>query len=79
MSKPLEQPDTFNVYMLLKQTGATLSLGTMMVPVNSVGAGFFWTRNEAEQYRTMEILKLAPTDHGIFHVYELEIPNLAKR
>jgi len=82
MTKPLEQPDTQKVYMLLKQTGAYFSTSSSSVGSiagASLGVGFFWTQAEAEQHRTMEILKLSSTDNSVFHVFELEVPNLAKK
>jgi hypothetical protein len=82
MTKPLEQPDTHKVYMLLKQTGAyfvPVSSSTTSVTGTSIGVGFFWSQNDAEQHRTMEILKLQPSDASVFHVFELEVPNLAKK
>jgi len=78
MTKPLEQPDTQKVYMLLKQTGAYFIPSSSSVG-SSLGVGFFWTQLEAEQHRTMEILKLTATDISIFHVFELEVPNIAKK
>jgi len=78
MTKPLEQPDTQKVYMLLKQTGAYFSTSSSIAGT-SLGVGFFWTQAEAEQHRTMEILKLSSTDNSVFHVFELEVPNLAKK
>jgi len=82
MTKPLEQPDTLKVYMLLKQNGAYLcptSSSTSSISGTSLGVGFFWTQSEAEQHRTMEILKQVPPDNSTFHVFELEIPNQAKK
>lgn len=80
--KPLEQPDNQTLYMLLKQTGAYLtptSSSTSSPSAAGLGIGFFWTQLEAEQHRTMEILKQTPTDNSKFHIFELEIPNLAKK
>lgn len=80
--KPLEQPDTQKVYMLLKQTGAyfcATSSSVNSISGTSLGVGFFWSQLEAEQHRTMEILKLTPTDTSVFHIFELEVPNLAKK
>lgn len=78
--KPLDQPDTHKVYMLLKQTGTYLVPTTSSTSAsNPLGIGFFWNREEAEQHRTMEILKLPETDKSIFHVYELDIPNISKK
>ena len=82
MTKPIEQPDTLSVYMLLKQNGAYLcptSSSTSSISGTSLGVGFFWTRIEAEQHRTMEILKQVPPDNSVFHIFELELPNLAKK
>jgi hypothetical protein len=78
MSKPLEQPELYNVYLLIKQSGASLSPVISATP-SQLGVGFYWTREEAEQHRTMEILKLTATDASKFHIYELEVPNLAKK
>lgn len=82
MTKPLEQPETIKVYMLLKQTGAYLtptSSSTSSPSGSGLGIGFFWTQLEAEQHRTMEILKQTPQDNSVFHIFELEVPNLAKK
>ena len=82
MTKPLEQPDTHKIYILLKQTGVyflPVSSSTNSIAGTSLGVGFFWSQLEAEQHRTMEILKLQPSDTSIFHVFELEVPNLAKK
>ena len=82
MPKPIEQPSTHKFYMLLKQNGAYLSptsSSTSSISGTSLGVGFFWTQVEAEQHRTMEILKQTPPDNSLFHVFELELPNLAKK
>ena len=82
MTKPIEQPDTQKVYMLLKQTGAYFTPSSSSVGSiagTSMGVGFFWSQLEAEQHRTMEILKLTPTDNSVFHIFELEVPNVAKK
>ena len=77
MSKPLPPPDVFKVYLLVKQTKMTLTpISSSLNPGSSaLGYGFFWTREEAEQHRTME--RLRSTDESIFLVYELEVPNTA--
>ena len=41
--------------------------------MNSIGIGFYLTRDEAEHQRTLEVLK-SKTDED-FYVFELEIPN----
>jgi hypothetical protein len=80
--KSLEQPDTQKVYLLLKQTGIYFcpsSSSVSSIAGTSLGVGFFWTQLEAEQHRTVEILKLTPTDNSVFHIFELEVPNIAKK
>jgi hypothetical protein len=80
--KPLEQPDTFKVYMLLKQSGMMLSVVVPPYVTNSLnsglGSGFFFSREEAEQHRTMEILRNTPLPKEYLHIFELEIPNTGK-
>jgi hypothetical protein len=80
ISKPLEQPDTHTVYMLLKQTGTYLTPVSSSTSItNNIGVGFFWTKEEAEQHRTMEILRLTSTDDSNLLIYAFEIPNVAKK
>ena len=71
---PIQPPRTVKVYQLLKQSGATLSnagvSGTM-----SWGYGFYITLQEAEQNRTMELLKNTDAVKPQYHIFELEIPN----
>lgn len=74
--EPIQPPRTVKVYQLLKQSGATLSnagvSGTM-----SWGYGFYITLQEAEQNRTMELLKNTDAVKPQYHIFELEIPNPA--
>lgn len=74
--EPIAPPRTVKVYQLLKQSGATLSnagvSGTM-----SWGYGFYITLQEAEQNRTMELLKNTDAVKPQYHIFELEIPNPA--
>ena len=41
------------------------------------GPGFYTTREEAEQHRTLEILKDTNGGAHEYHVFELEFPNPA--
>jgi hypothetical protein len=41
------------------------------------GAGFYQSLQEAEQYRTLEILSDTADPRPNYHVFELEIPNPA--
>jgi hypothetical protein len=65
------------VYALIKQTGLSLSYvygaGSSVV----YGAGFYQSQQEAEQYRTLEILSDTADPRPNYHVFELEIPNPA--
>lgn len=73
--EPLNPPKTFNCYILIKQDGLALS---WVYGNNTVfGSGFFSTRTEAEQYRTLQILKDTNALQTQFHVFELTIPNPA--
>ena len=75
--EPLKPPKTFKVYALIKQTGLNLSYvygaGSSVV----YGAGFYQSLQEAEQYRTLEILSDTADPRPNYHVFELEIPNPA--
>lgn len=76
--EPLKPPKTFKVYTLIKQTG--LMMNYVYVPGTGhmqYGPGFYATRDEAEQSRTLELLKDTATPKSLFHVYELDIPNPA--
>jgi len=76
--KSIEQPDTIKVYELVKQTGSVLSLVGSTISTQTIGLGFYTTLQEAEHNRTIEILKnSAPQTY--FHIFELEIPNIAKK
>lgn len=76
--EPLKPPRTMKVYQLVRQTGLSFSPTGTPGPV-SLGIGFYSTLQEAEQNRTMEVLK--DTTTGVnkprWHVFELEIPNPA--
>jgi hypothetical protein len=76
--QPLDPQPSFKVYALIKQTGLTLTYVYASSPSNTAfGLGFYATREEAEQHRTLELLKdTSKTAHEV-HVFELEIPNPA--
>ena len=76
--KSIEQPDTIKVYELVKQTGYVLSLVGSTTAVQTLGIGFYMTQQEAEHNRTIEILKNT-LPQTYFHIFELEIPNIAKK
>lgn len=73
---PLPPFPTFKVYALIKQTGLHLNYvyagGGSSV---TFGSGFYGTREEAEQFRILEILKETTQGESKYHVFELEIPN----
>ena len=75
--EPLKPLPTFKVYALIKQTG--LSMSYVYVNMSSsvnFGPGFYGTRDQAEQARTLELLKDTEAKSR-YHVFELEIPNPA--
>ena len=78
----LRPPKTIKVYQLTKLTidgGIYISpvsiLGTTLGTA-SYGSGIFKSLDEAEQYRTIELLK-DKTGDSTYHVFELEFPNPA--
>lgn len=75
--EPLDPPKTYKVYMMMKRNGMLHSMATSSSMVNnmSLGTGFFLSRHDAEMHRTMELLKLSPTDNSEFFIFELELPN----
>lgn len=75
--EPLLPPKTLKIYQLIKQSGMSFA-GDKAMSTNSIGVGFFLTREEAEHNRTLAIL--ADTTVGKkpqWHVFELEVPNPA--
>jgi hypothetical protein len=75
--KGIEQPKTIKAYALIKQVGHVLAMAST-TGNQTLGIGFFITHEEAELHRTIEILKNStPQTH--FHIFELEIPNVAKK
>jgi len=74
--QPLTPPKTIKVFQLLKQNGLYFSAAGNSSNAN-IGMGFYLSREEAEQNRTMEVLK---NSNGVeYHIFELEIPNPAYR
>jgi hypothetical protein len=74
--EPIKPVKTFKVYTVIKQTGLSMSYvyGSSSPSSVTFGPGFYGTREEAEQLRTVEILK-DTTSGNKYHVFELEIPN----
>ena len=73
--KPEFPPDTVKIYQLVKRNAESMyfSNAGMNSGMNSIGIGFYITRDEAEYQRTLEVLKSKTEDD--FYVFELEIPN----
>lgn len=74
--EPLKPMPTFKVYALIKQTGLHMAYVYTGGNHATFGPGFYATREEADQQRTLELLK--STDgpgFSTYHVFELEIPN----
>lgn len=76
--EPLKPPATFKVYTVIKQSGLTMSyVYSGVTSTINLGAGFYGTREVAEQARTYELLKDTTDPKPRYHVFELEIPNPA--
>ena len=73
--QPLKPQPTFKVYAVLKQTGLNLTYVYGAGSNVTFGAGFYGSREEAEQLRTLELLKDTATPKSQYHVFELDIPN----
>ena len=77
--EPLKPPKTIKLYQLVRQTGMSFTNAGGSSGASGFGIGFYPTLPEAEQNRTMEVLK--DTSSGInkpkWHVFELEFPNPA--
>jgi hypothetical protein len=76
----IKPPKTIKLYQLVKQTGMSfIPTGSSSSASVGLGIGFYLSLPEAEQNRTMEVLK--DTTSGInkpkWHVFELEFPNPA--
>ena len=77
--QPLQAPKTIKVFQLLKQSGLYFSSAGSSSNAN-IGLGFYLTRDEAEQQRTLEVLKNSTSNDSVqYHIFELEIPNPAYR
>jgi hypothetical protein len=74
--EPIAPPKTIKIYQLLKQSGAYLS-NTGAASVLTWGIGFYTTLVEAEQNRTMELLKNTDAVKPQYHIFELDLPNPA--
>jgi hypothetical protein len=75
----IKPPKTLKFYSLMRMsttsTGYNISM-TATSTSNNIGSGLFHTLQEAEHYRTMEILKDV-TNTSSFHIFELDFPNPA--
>ena len=75
--EPINPPRTMKVYQLVKQSGLSFTT-TGSGSGTSLGVGFYYTLQEAEHNRTLEVLKDTTTGtKPRFHVFELEVPNPA--
>ena len=75
--EPVKPPKTFKVYTLIKQTGLNMTYVYGTGASVTFGSGFYQSQQEAEQYRTLEVLKDTGSPRSIYLVYELEVPNPA--
>jgi hypothetical protein len=75
--EPIKPPKTLKVYTLIKQTGASFAYTSGSSLSSQLGLGFFINLQEAEHYRTVEVLKdtTAGSSKPKFHIFELEVPN----
>jgi hypothetical protein len=76
----IKPPKTIKLYQLVRQTGMSFTTtGSSSSASASLGIGFYPSLQEAEQNRTMEVLK--DTTSGVnkprWHVFELDFPNPA--
>lgn len=73
--KPEFPPETVKIYQLIKRNADQFyfSNAGMASGTNSIGIGFYLTRDDAEHQRTMEVLKSKTADE--YYVFELEISN----
>lgn len=74
--EPIAPPRTIKIYQLVKQSGAYL-MNTGTAGPMSWGLGFYCSLAEAEQNRTMELLKNTDTVKPQYHIFELDLPNPA--
>jgi hypothetical protein len=75
MSEPLPAPKFLKVYLLVRQLSHLYF--SPSGGGNNIGTGFYFTRDEAEKQRTMELLTLADSAKDKFYIFELDIPNPA--
>ena len=73
--QPLKPQPTFKVYAVIKQTGLNLTYVYGSGSNITFGPGFYGSREEAEQLRTLELLKSSDSGSSEYHVFELEVPN----
>jgi len=76
----IKPPKTIKVYQLIKQTGMSFTAaGSGSSASASLGIGFYPSLQEAEQNRTMEVLKDTTSGNNKpkWHVFELDFPNPA--
>jgi hypothetical protein len=75
----LKPPRTLKFYQLTKLSiSGSLYISPAGTGSSTIGSGVFRTLEEAEQTRTMEILR-DKDNTGTYHVFELEFPNPAYR
>jgi hypothetical protein len=75
--EPVKPPKTFKVYTLIKQTGLNMTYVYGAGAAVTFGPGFYQSQQEAEQYRTLEVLKDTASPKSNYLVFELEVPNPA--
>jgi hypothetical protein len=75
--EPVKPPKTFKVYTLIKQTGLNMTYVYGSGAAVTFGPGFYQSQQEAEQYRTLEVLKDTASPKSNYLVFELEVPNPA--
>jgi len=76
----IKAPRILKFYQLMKMSAKSgLYFSTVGGSSSLVGPGIFQTLHEAENQRTLEILKDLDGTINSYHIFELEFPNPAYR
>ena len=76
MAKPIPAPEFLTIYQLVRRRGWYFSTQGSTAGTNNLGIGFFYSREEGEQQRTLALLGEKDPE-AEFMLFELEVPNPA--